>query len=246
MAPLCVCGPDGVAPGSVSRRLARPKSVIFGSAVLGEQDVARLEVAVDDAALVGVMHGPGQRLDQARGLGPAAAAGRRICAASVPPPTYSRARYDVPGVAADLVDLHDAGVLQAGDGLRLQAKTRQLFRAGIRPGEDHLEGDEAVERHLPGLVDHPHAAAAQLFENLEAGDGRPGLDRRRRRGRGQRSGLAGGGRRRGRADGQGLGPGLDFFADFGHAKRPSAGCFGRGSYPRRRTVASILEQGASG
>jgi hypothetical protein len=35
-----------------------------GLAVLAEQDVVRLEVAVDDAVRVGMMDGPGQRLDQ--------------------------------------------------------------------------------------------------------------------------------------------------------------------------------------
>ncbi len=38
--------------------------------------------------------------------------------------------------------------------------------AGVGAGQDHLEGDDAVEAHLPGLVDHAHAAAPQASENL--------------------------------------------------------------------------------
>ena len=44
-------------------------------------------------------------------------------------------------------------------------------------GQDHLEGDDAIEPQLASLVDDPHAAPAQLSENLVAGDGRNGRSR---------------------------------------------------------------------
>ena len=62
------------------------------------------------------------------------------------------------------------GCCELGDGLGLDAEARALVRAGVAAGEDHLEGDEAVELRLPGLVDDAHAAAAQLALNLETGD----------------------------------------------------------------------------
>ena len=34
---------------------------------------------------------------------------------------------------------------------------------GQLPAEDHLQGDDPVEAHLPGLVDDAHAAAGDLF-----------------------------------------------------------------------------------
>ena len=55
MAPVCV------RPLSPSSRLARPKSVTCGWPSRVEQDVGRLEVAVEDAALVGVVDRPGDR-----------------------------------------------------------------------------------------------------------------------------------------------------------------------------------------
>ena len=67
---------------------------------------------------------------------------------------------------ADLVDLHDVGVLQPGDGLGLGAEAGQLLPSpACAAGQDHLEGDEAVEPDLPGLVDDAHAAAAQLAQH---------------------------------------------------------------------------------
>ena len=38
------------------------------------------------------------------------------------------------------------------------ARKRPASAAGVGAGQDHLEGDDAVERDLPGLVDDAHAA----------------------------------------------------------------------------------------
>ena len=61
-----------------------------------EQDVRRLQVAVDDACVVGGVDGAGQRLDQT----PAASAGGSGVppsrAARLPPATYSRAKNGRP------------------------------------------------------------------------------------------------------------------------------------------------------
>ena len=64
------------------RRLARPKSVTCGCAVGVEQDVGRLQVAVQDAALVGVVDGPGDRRQQSA----AAASGSRRQRRGMRPP----------------------------------------------------------------------------------------------------------------------------------------------------------------
>src|SRR5262249_10547691 len=86
----------------------------------------RLEVAVDDAALVRVVDGPGQRLHQ-----PGRRAGRLRPGGG--PLGQGAAVHVLEGqvgvavVLADLVDLHDVGVLQAGPPPRPPA------RAGPRP-----------------------------------------------------------------------------------------------------------------
>ncbi len=77
-------------------------------------------------------------------------------------------------VLADLVNRHDAGVVQQRDGLGFILEPAQLGVVGQESGLDHLEGDGPIEADLPGLVDDAHAAAAQLFQDLvvaEVADG---------------------------------------------------------------------------
>jgi hypothetical protein len=68
-----------------------------------------------------------------------------------------------------LVDLHDVGVLQPGNGLGLGAEACQVVRPCVAPRQDHLEGDQAVGQDLPSLVDDAHAAPAQLPQDFVAG-----------------------------------------------------------------------------
>jgi hypothetical protein len=68
------------------------------------------------------------------------------------------------------MDLHDVGVLQPGDGLRLGLEARQLRLAGMGTGQYHLQGHGAAQPGLPRLVDNAHAAAAQRAQHLVARD----------------------------------------------------------------------------
>src|SRR5262249_5051347 len=77
-----------------------------------------------------------------------------------------------PLVLADLVDLHDVGVLQWGEGAGLLAEAGELLRAGVGPGQDHLQRAQPIQPYLPGLVDEAHPAATQLPQDLVTGDGR--------------------------------------------------------------------------
>ena len=46
---------------------------------------------------------------------------------------------------ADVVDLHDVGVLQAGDGLGLGQEAGDGLGAGMSTGQDHLQDARAVQ-----------------------------------------------------------------------------------------------------
>ena len=72
----------------------------------------------------------------------------------------------------DVEDLDDVRVLELGDGLGLGEEAGGGLGAGVGTGQDHLEGDGAVEPGLAGLVDDAHAAAAQFAHDLIARDRR--------------------------------------------------------------------------
>ena len=69
-------------------------------------------------------------------------------------------------VLADLVDRHDARMVEVRGGLGLDVEPLDVGLGGELAGEDHLERDGAVEAHLPGLVDDAHAAAGDLADEL--------------------------------------------------------------------------------
>ena len=60
----------------------------------------------------------------------------------------------------------DVRVVETGGGLGLQAEAGHVQGCGQFSFEDHLEGDDAIERGLPRLVDHAHAATGDLFQQL--------------------------------------------------------------------------------
>ena len=85
-------------------------------------------------------------------------------------------------LGADGVDRDDVGVVQAGGGLGLELEPLELAGVQGRGEGQDLQGHPAAERDLLGLVDDPHAAAADLAEEAEVAEpARPdGLGRRTR------------------------------------------------------------------
>ena len=61
----------------------------------------------------------------------------------------------------DLVDRADVGVIQGrrGSGFSQEASLDSFFPAEM--GRQELQGDEAVQPQVSGLVEHPHAALAE-------------------------------------------------------------------------------------
>ena len=69
-------------------------------------------------------------------------------------------------VLADLVDRHDAGMVEVGGGLGLGVEPLDVGLVGELAGEDHLERDGPIQADLPGLEDDAHAAAGDLADDL--------------------------------------------------------------------------------
>ena len=112
------------------------------------------------AALMGVMDGPGQGLDHLRRRPWRARECRRLLGqAARIGKLHHQKRPAV--MFADLVDLHDVGMMQPGDGLAFERKRARACAESSDLGLQHLDGDDAIELFLPGLVNHAHAAASQ-------------------------------------------------------------------------------------
>ena len=122
----------------------------LGAAVLVQQDVAGLEVAVNDAALVGVGHRFGHRHDQLGGF-----PGRQRPSLD---PVGEAAAFDVAHrevvlavIFADLKDRYDAGVIELGSRLGFALEALDVLIRGQLPRQDHLERDNPVQAASGGL-----------------------------------------------------------------------------------------------
>ena len=134
-------------------------------AVAVEVVVRRLEVAVDDAVTMSVVHGPGRVADHAGAL-PGRQRSLGEDGGEARPVDVAHREVMQPLMLADLEERHDAGVIELGGGacLRLESANHRL--RSERSGRDHLEGDDPAERAMPGLEDDAHAAAAEDVEEL--------------------------------------------------------------------------------
>jgi hypothetical protein len=151
--------------------LKRGRRVTWSRGLGAQEDVARLQVAVNDATRVGVVDGAGQHLGHSgRGhwLLRLAVDGLAQRAAGAELEREERLVAELPG----LEHLHDVRMSQVCDGLGLVAEALQVHGPGPSPGEDHLEGDEPVQADLTGLVHHAHPALAKWREHLVARRGR--------------------------------------------------------------------------
>jgi hypothetical protein len=134
----------------------------------GEEDVGGLEVAVNDALFMGVLHRPRQRLDQRRRLPDGEGALTQALGQAAGGAKLQR-EEGLPVVLPGFVDLNDVGVLETSGGLGLGLEARLLLVAGVGPGADHLQRHLALQGDLKSAIDNAHAAAAELFEDLVAG-----------------------------------------------------------------------------
>jgi hypothetical protein len=106
-------------------------------------------------------HRAGQRLDQRGGFA------RRL-RLSLDPLRQAAALHPFEGKKRPssrllhLEDLHNVGMLQPRDGLRLATEAREIGGVGAA---QHLQRNRPPQLAVPGFVDHAHAAAGDLAEN---------------------------------------------------------------------------------
>ena len=171
---------------------ARPKSPRRAACVRVEPDVARLDVAVDDAALVGVIEAGADVEGDAQRLGH----GQPVRLRALQERLHVAARHvlghdvEVLALLPDVVDRdHVAVVAQAAHGLGLAAHAAHA-RLVEAMGLDHADRHLAIDHRVAGQVDALVGALAQQVPHLvaprgeraRAGLGRSGGGGRLRRG----------------------------------------------------------------
>ncbi len=155
---------DGLPP--TPRRRAAARS--------GDQQVGRLDVAVDHAALVGVLQAQGRLADVVAGL--AAPAAGRAASTSLPRSVAVDVLHDEEVGVAGLVGVvghDDVGMRELGDRLDLAAEALDRVLVWQMLLADDLEGDDAVQAAMAGLEDLAHAAFADPFEKTYEPSTRP-------------------------------------------------------------------------
>ncbi|HVC92132.1 MAG TPA: hypothetical protein VND64_00500 [Pirellulales bacterium] len=135
----------------------------------GQQNVAGLDVAVDDPMLVRVVERVGQLRHQ---LGRFAEGG---------PATADQVGQRQPGdvvahdvrrsmLVGDLIHLHDARMAQAGRAAGLAQKPLFIFGCGEIIGAGNLQGHEAIELGIVGFVHLAERAPPEQLQDQEAAD----------------------------------------------------------------------------
>jgi hypothetical protein len=177
-----VRGRVGVGPGEI---LGQSEVHDLGVALGGHHDVGGLDVAVDDALLVGRPQG----LDDLGGGLEGFAGGQGPLADPVaqgPALDELHGEEELVLDLADLVDAADVGMAEGRGRLGLADEAGPDGRVRVGRLGQELEGDLAVEGGVLGQIDLAHAALAELAEDgVFAGD-RPA--RSPLRGRGRRGG----------------------------------------------------------
>ena len=130
-----------------------------------EQNVRRLQVAMDDPMPVGMMDGPGDAAPIDRRV-PAGDRPARQLAGQADPLDELHREEVLPIDLADLEDRDDVRVLQPRRRLGLGAEPLDVLVVREPARQDHLERHDPAQVHLPGAIDHAHTAAGDFGDQL--------------------------------------------------------------------------------
>ncbi len=140
-----------------------------GPEARGQDDVVGLDVAMEDAAFVGVLHGVGQRGDPARRQ----PGGHRL----VPSPQPSAQAGPCAELGGDEVaqgaelagveDPNDVGMVEPGGGAGLAEEPADIPGAQHPLGQRHLQGHFAAQQPVARPDHEPEPAGAEVLDDLE-------------------------------------------------------------------------------
>src|SRR5580658_6166065 len=154
----------------LSRNLRQPEVENLGVTALGDKDVRRLDVAVDDSlsmrGIEGIGNFDGERENHFRF--------QRMPADAVLQRHAVEILHDDEGLTFAFVNLEDHAdvrVVQGRRRLRLTLEAGQSLRV---PGDligEKFQGDEAMQLDIFSFVDDTHPPAAESFDDAIVGDG---------------------------------------------------------------------------
>jgi hypothetical protein len=154
-----------------SHTFARSTSAPVLAGAGGHQDVVGLEIAVDDAEVVGHRHGREdlrEQVDDARARQRPLLVDQRQQGAAL---DVLHGQVEEVAVLAEVEDAHRARVLETGGGHGLAAEALHGLGLGGELGVQDLQGHGAIERGLPSPPHGPHAALAdERFDQELPGD----------------------------------------------------------------------------
>ena len=151
---------------SVPTKAAMPKSAIFTRPSRVEQQIFRLDVAVDHALFMGVLQGlTYRRHDRQRLLRVHFSVLQQV--AQIYPVDIFHDEVVKPVGFTKIVNGHDVGVAHLCQKLGLALETPGKVDVSLPLTGQHLDGHHPVERLLTRLVDDPHTATTQALQNLE-------------------------------------------------------------------------------
>jgi hypothetical protein len=136
--------------------------------VAGEEDVARLEIAVNHAIAVYVLHAEQRLFEQAQGLGHRQRAGASQALGQGLPRCVLEHEDLALGQLEKRVERDDVRMVEARLGARLGTKTADVFWVAAQMRGQDLERHDALQLGVERPVYDPHAPAAQPFEDTEA------------------------------------------------------------------------------
>src|SRR5262249_15142082 len=130
-----------------------------------EQNVPWLDVAMQNAVLMRVMHGAGHFRNQFH----CALDRHRLALCDFVKLTAFdelHAEIALPIALSHLVDGNNTRMLETGSGFRFPAKALQVGFGGPRTEADHFECDDAIETFLVRAIDYALTAAADFLQQF--------------------------------------------------------------------------------
>lgn len=139
---------------------------------LVEQNISRFEVAMDHAMLVSIVNGKTDRREKLhnlcrRGENPLSGSAMNVVCQCLSfhilHDHIGQGGFFLGGSDMEVMDLHNVGMVQRGDKLRLALETGDKMGIFLQIGMQQLDRNVALELRIEGFPDLCHTSSSQLF-----------------------------------------------------------------------------------